>query len=235
MISGAAIKKILYALLAFAALEAVLGLLFYFYNHHEADNRKYQILMGDIIAARLVSAQSLDPKTVRKQIIYDTGLEGLKKFMRGEKQGSLFTPELSNIHAFEVVLGEDIPNSSDPNLKKIWSRNASLFVLDEGERVKVYAKLVDPATSKPYGVLKITSTPGNLFWQVFEENAMLYFAIALLANLEAGIIAAIALKPRKPVETAAFEKGYLKEHAVGALKLQHKILGDIIKDHDKES
>ena len=28
-----------------------------------------------------------------------------------------------------------------------------------------------------------------------------------------------------------FEKGYLKEHSIGALKIMHKVLGDIIEDH----
>jgi hypothetical protein len=28
-----------------------------------------------------------------------------------------------------------------------------------------------------------------------------------------------------------FEKGYLKEHSIGALKIMHKVLGDIIDDH----
>ena len=34
-----------------------------------------------------------------------------------------------------------------------------------------------------------------------------------------------------------FEKGYLKEHSIGALKIMHKVLGDIIDDHktDHES
>src|SRR5579885_753084 len=29
-----------------------------------------------------------------------------------------------------------------------------------------------------------------------------------------------------------FEKGYLKEHSIGALKIMHKVLGDIIGDHE---
>jgi len=29
-----------------------------------------------------------------------------------------------------------------------------------------------------------------------------------------------------------FEKGYLKEHSIGALKIMHKVLGDIIQDHE---
>ena len=37
-------------------------------------------------------------------------------------------------------------------------------------------------------------------------------------------------------ETVVYlEKGYLKEHAIGALKLQHKILADIIADHEDEN
>ena len=27
------------------------------------------------------------------------------------------------------------------------------------------------------------------------------------------------------------DKGYLKEHSIGALKIMHKVLGDIIEDH----
>ena len=30
------------------------------------------------------------------------------------------------------------------------------------------------------------------------------------------------------------DKGYLKEHSIGALKIMHKVLGDIIEDHPAE-
>jgi hypothetical protein len=31
-----------------------------------------------------------------------------------------------------------------------------------------------------------------------------------------------------------FEKGYLRNNSVGALKIMHKILGDVIADHELE-
>jgi hypothetical protein len=31
-----------------------------------------------------------------------------------------------------------------------------------------------------------------------------------------------------------FDKGYLKEHSIGALKIMHRVLGDIIEDHASE-
>ena len=36
---------------------------------------------------------------------------------------------------------------------------------------------------------------------------------------------------KKKKEEEFVDKGYLKEHSIGALKIMHKVLGDIIDDH----
>ncbi len=85
--------------------------------------------------------------------------------------------------------------------------------------------------SEPFGFVKIDSDTLALKESVFTENVILYAAILVILNNQAFILH-LLLRRRKEVE---FEKGYLKEHSIGALKIFHRVLGDIIEDHEVEA
>jgi hypothetical protein len=52
----------------------------------------------------------------------------------------------------------------------------------------------------------------------------------IVLNNQAFIFYLLTRRKREVV----FEKGYLKEHSIGALKIMYKVLGDIIEDHQTE-
>jgi hypothetical protein len=65
------------------------------------------------------------------------------------------------------------------------------------------------------------------------DPAWVFFQLVLFVFLSFQVcLTFIALARRDRV--TVFEKGYLKEHAIGALKLQHRLLGQIIRDHEEE-
>ena len=63
---------------------------------------------------------------------------------------------------------------------------------------------------------------------VIESDFLLYVAMLVVFNNQAYIL---YLFTRKKKEEVFVDKGYLKEHSIGALKIMHKVLGDIIEDH----
>lgn len=65
------------------------------------------------------------------------------------------------------------------------------------------------------------------------DPAWLFFQGVLFAFLSFQVWLTVVSLARRDRVTV-FEKGYLKEHAIGALKLQHRLLGQIIRDHEEE-
>ncbi|MBK7975760.1 MAG: hypothetical protein IPK07_21630 [Deltaproteobacteria bacterium] len=65
------------------------------------------------------------------------------------------------------------------------------------------------------------------------DPAWLFFQLVLFAFLSFQVWLTVVSLARRDRVTV-FEKGYLKEHAIGALKLQHRLLGQIIRDHEDE-
>lgn len=81
--------------------------------------------------------------------------------------------------------------------------------------------------TEPIGIVKIDSDTKTIAKKVFADNFLLYAAMLVVLNNQAFIFH-LLLRRKKEV---IFEKGYLKEHSIGALKIMHKVLGDIIEDH----
>lgn len=83
---------------------------------------------------------------------------------------------------------------------------------------------------KPYGIVKIDSDTKSLMENVFYKNFLFYAAILVVLNNQAFILHLLLRKKKEVV----FEKGYIKDHSVGALKIFHRVLGDIITDHEQQ-
>ena len=84
--------------------------------------------------------------------------------------------------------------------------------------------------SEQLGIVKIDSDTRAILKKVFANNYLLYAAMLVVLNNQAFIFYLLMRRKREVV----FEKGYLKEHSIGALKIMHKVLGDIIEDHQSE-
>ncbi len=109
---------------------------------------------------------------------------------------------------------------------------------DEGYSVEKYAgkisvsvPFISPQVDGPLGIVKIDSDTKTLMKKVFADNFLLYAAILVVLNNQAFIL---HLFFRRRKEEISFSEGYLKQHSIGALKLMHKLLGDIIEDHASE-
>ena len=98
-------------------------------------------------------------------------------------------------------------------------------------KISVSVPFLAPQIDGPLGIVKIDSDTKTLMKKVFSDNFLLYVAILVVLNNQAFIL---HLFFRRRKEEIPFGEGYLKEHSIGALKLMHKILGDIIEDHASE-
>jgi len=81
---------------------------------------------------------------------------------------------------------------------------------------------------EPFGIVKIDSDTKAIAKKVVADNFLLYAAMLIVLNNQAFILYLLMRRKKEVV----FEKGYLKEHSIGALKIMHKVLGDIIQDHE---
>ena len=98
-------------------------------------------------------------------------------------------------------------------------------------KISVSVPFLAPQAGGPLGIVKIDSDTKTLMKKVFADNFLLYAAILLVLNNQAFIL---HLFLRRKKEEIPFSEGYLKEHSISALKLMHKVLGDIIEDHASE-
>lgn len=81
---------------------------------------------------------------------------------------------------------------------------------------------------EPYGIIKIDSDKSAIAKKVLSDNFLLYAAMLVVFNNQAFIVF-LLLRRKKEV---VFEKGYLRENSLGALKIMHKLLGDMIVDNE---
>ncbi len=130
---------------------------------------------------------------------------------------------------FSVVLKRDIQNAKAPdNFKDDFYPKKGYSVENHDGIISVLVPFVLQGQSEPFGIVKIDSDTHSIMEQVLSDNFLFYAAILVVLNNQAFIFH-LLLRKRKEV---IFEKGYLKEHSIGALKIMHKVLGDIIVDHE---
>lgn len=102
-----------------------------------------------------------------------------------------------------------------------------------GGKISVSVPFLAARTEGPLGIVKIDSDTGTLMKKVFADNFLLYVAILVVLNNQAFILYLFSRRKREEIPFAG-DDGYLKEHSVSALKIMHKVLGDIIEDHSSE-
>ncbi len=130
---------------------------------------------------------------------------------------------------FSVVLKRDIDSAKLPDdLKNDFYPKKGYAVGNRDGVMSVSVPFALQGQSEPFGIVKIDSDKQAIMEKVLADNFLFYAAILVVLNNQAFIFYML-LRKRKEV---VFEKGYLKEHSVGALKIMHKVLGDIIEDHE---
>jgi hypothetical protein len=137
---------------------------------------------------------------------------------------------------FSVVFKRDVENNlaSDGLFMKEFYPEGGYTVKDNNGIISVSVPFTTQAQTEPFGIVKIDSDTKAILKNVIADNYLLYAAMLIVLNNQAFIIYLLLIRKKKEV---VFEKGYLKEHSIGALKIMHKVLGDIIDDHrtDHES
>lgn len=102
-----------------------------------------------------------------------------------------------------------------------------------GGKISVSVPFLAARTEGPLGIVKIDSDTKTLMKKVFADNFLLYVAILVVLNNQAFILHLFSKRKREEIPFAG-DDGYLKEHSISALKIMHKVLGDIIEDHSSE-
>jgi len=132
---------------------------------------------------------------------------------------------------FSVVLRKDVERSGlfDQFEGGLVDRRGAV-VTKGGGVISVSVPFSIRGEDAPYGFVKIDSDLTRLRDRVLSENFLLYAAVLLVLNNQAFILYLLLRRRREE----ALERGYLREHSIGALKIFHRVLGDIIEDHERE-
>ena len=128
---------------------------------------------------------------------------------------------------FSVIFKRDHDGSTKGLLSSEFYPESGYTVKDTGGIISVSVPFTARTESEPYGLVKIDSDTKAILKQVIADNYLLYAAMLIVLNNQAFIFYLLIRKKKEVV----FERGYLKEHSIGALKIMHKVLGDIIEDH----
>jgi len=83
-----------------------------------------------------------------------------------------------------------------------------------------------------YGAVVVPMSRRVVYTDMFQRNQALYLSVGFL-YLAQVLLAFLVLRSPRSDGDIVLEKGYLRERALGALKLQRKILDGIIEDHEK--
>ncbi len=203
---------------------ALIGLVFLFQFNKAKDEfvnktRAISETIGDL-AGDFYSEEGIQPTSGEFYHFLDKRL-GRKKLFNTFEVSPKF---------FSVVFKKDIESGSgtDGLFMSEFYPEGGYTVTDTNGIISVSVPFTTQAQTEPFGLVKIDSDTKGILKKVFADNYLLYAAMLIVLNNQAFIFYLLMMRKKKEV---VFEKGYLKEHSIGALKIMHKVLGDIIDDH----
>jgi len=213
-------NTIVLAVVVEVCIFALVGLVFLFqYNSAKNDfvakTRAIAETIGDL-SGSFFAEGAINPTSDEFYVFLDERLGRKKLFNTFE-----IAPKF-----FSVVFNKDLDK-----------KNGGVFMNQEGYSVFNRDGVISVAVPfsikdalEPYGVVKIDSDTAAIAKRVLSDNFLLYAAMLVVFNNQAFILYLLNRKKKEVV----FEKGYLRDNSVGALKIMHKILGDVITDHELE-
>lgn len=129
---------------------------------------------------------------------------------------------------FSVVVKKDVETGMDSGyFMEDFNPESGYSVKNRNGVISVSVPFTVQETTEPFGIVKIDSDTKAIFKKVLADNFLLYAAMLVVLNNQAFIFY-LLLRRKKEV---VFEKGYIKEHSVGSLRVMHRLLGDMIEDH----
>jgi len=197
---------------------ALIGLVFLFqFNTAKSEfvtkTRAISETIGDL-AIDFYSEEGIEPTSGDFYLFLDKRLGRKKLFNTFE-----ISPKF-----FSVIFNREGFLTNDYDLEEGYS------VKDSNGILSVLVPFSGRDHSEYLGLVKIDSDTSAILKKVFADNYLLYAAMLIVLNNQAFIFYLLTRRKREVV----FEKGYLKEHSIGALKIMHKVLGDVIEDHQTE-
>src|SRR3970040_1136512 len=99
----------------------------------------------------------------------------------------------------------------------------------DGKNVTVTVPFALDGREAYYGIVRIPTPASAIYGSLLAQNGSVSLNGAFLFRAQAILSCLLLSKRRREI---LFEKGYLREHALGALKLQRRILDGIIQDHE---
>lgn len=129
---------------------------------------------------------------------------------------------------FSVIFKRDLDHQNGGVFMKEVDPQKSYSVFNRDGVISVAVPFSIKDSLQPYGIVKIDSDTAAIAKKVLSQNFLLYAAMLVVFNNQAFILYLLNRKKKEIV----FEKGYLRDNSVGALKIMHKILGDVIADHE---
>ena len=212
------------AILIELCILALIGLVFLFQFNKAKDEfvnktRAISETIGDL-AGDFYSEQGIEPTSGEFYHFLDKRL-GRKKLFNTFEVSPKF---------FSVVFKKDLQTGggSEGLFMKEFYPEGGYTVTDTNGIISVSVPFTTQTQTEPFGLVKIDSDTAGILKKVFADNYLLYAAMLIVLNNQAFIFYLLTMRKKKEV---VFEKGYLKEHSIGALKIMHKVLGDIIDDH----
>lgn len=203
---------------------ALIGLVFLFQFNNAKDEfvnktRAISETIGDL-AGDFYSEEGIQPTSGEFYHFLDKRL-GRKKLFNTFEVSPKF---------FSVVFKKDLEGESGSGglFMNEFYPEGGYTVTDTNGIISVSVPFTTQAQTEPFGLVKIDSDTAGILKKVFADNYLLYAAMLIVLNNQAFIFYLLMIRKKKEV---VFEKGYLKEHSIGALKIMHKVLGDIIDDH----
>jgi hypothetical protein len=222
------LKAVAAILLAQVILVAFFGTMFRF----QVLNEKRQLIMNSSVVVQFYSYQPNPYLTSYSRYFYNFGYPTVTSLfedpMRPRQNRSM---DEANFSRFSILLEDEIAKSSDSKIKEAFLHPPQNRIQEYGDTLAINALLTRDADRKPYGLVRISHNIKNLPRDVFFKNALLYFVVVFLYN-SLIVLIFLYLSHRKRPLLVSLDRGYLHDHAIGALKLQHRILGDIIADHE---
>jgi len=207
----------------------VLGLLGLFMLQKEQEKSEL-LTRSNMVALFYANPAHYYEKSYRREF-YDLGYSGPRALFRNPFHPRNISFGQGNFSQFGVILKQDIDQSKDSHLKHAFYYPQLNRVQEYGSTIAVNLPLYREGEKTPYGLIRVEHNIKNLPRDVFYKNLLSYILIGIFFN--GFLIAIIFGLWRKPRESIVYlERGYLKEYALGALKLHHKILGQIIDDHE---
>ena len=197
---------------------ALIGLVFLFqFNTAKSEfvtkTRAISETIGDL-AIDFYSEEGIEPTSGDFYLFLDKRLGRKKLFNTFE-----ISPKF-----FSVVFNREGFLTNDYDLEEGYA------VKDSNGILSVLVPFSGRDHSEYLGLVKIDSDTSAILKKVFADNYLLYAAMLIVLNNQAFIFYLLTRRKREVV----FEKGYLKEHSIGALKIMYKVLGEIIEDHQTE-